>query len=202
MRTSVLVSIAVAIVLSVVYLYFGGATGFGESSRATSPQGARRAPDVALPNPKLPGPKPELSPEAVVQAVMEALQRNDAPWTDSGIETAFNFASPSNKEVTGPLERFIPMVKDPAYASLINPVSIQYSPVTTEGDRAVMVVTVVARAGETMFFRFDLSRQTTWPYGGCWMTDGVMRVQSPDLPQQPEVPEEASPPKMPDRIPV
>jgi hypothetical protein len=50
-------------------------------------------------------PRPELSPEQVVQYQAEALQHNDEPKTDAGIERAFRFASPSNKQMTGPLEK-------------------------------------------------------------------------------------------------
>src|SRR3984957_18998229 len=65
-------------------------------------------------------PKPELSPEQVVQYQAEALQHNDEPKPDAGIERAFRFASPSNKQVTGPVENFARIVKSPAYAPLLN----------------------------------------------------------------------------------
>ena len=47
-------------------------------------------------------PRPELSPQQVVQYQVDALQQNDDPKSDAGIERAFRFASPSNKQVTGP----------------------------------------------------------------------------------------------------
>jgi len=192
MRVTFLVLFAVAIVLGVTYLYLGGAAGFGgASARRSAPL---PPPPVALdpqtiPNSKLPVPKPELSPKEVVRTVMEALQHNDQPWPDGGIETAFNFASPSNKAMTGPLERFIPLVKNPLYVSLINPSSIEYGTPTEDNGRASLVVTVMGEAGEKIHYRFVLSRQNAAPFTDCWMTDGVQRVRSPEdapVPMQPE----------------
>jgi hypothetical protein len=68
-------------------------------------------------------PRPELSPEQVVQYQIEALQHNDEPKLDTGIERAFRFASPSNKQMTGPLEKFIRIVKSPVYSPMVNSVS-------------------------------------------------------------------------------
>ena len=56
-------------------------------------------------------PDPSLSPQDVVSIQIEALQNNDTPYEDRGIEITFNFASPTNKRVTGPLERFKVMVR-------------------------------------------------------------------------------------------
>src|SRR3954451_2111401 len=63
-------------------------------------------------------PARSLSPGEVVKIVMNALRDNDAK--DGGIAITFDFASPQNKKVTGPLERFVPMVKTPAYAPMLN----------------------------------------------------------------------------------
>ena len=57
-------------------------------------------------------PDPSLSPQDVVSIQIEALQHNDTPYVDRGIEVTFNFASPTNKRVTGPLERFKAMVRN------------------------------------------------------------------------------------------
>ena len=55
-------------------------------------------------------PDPSLSPQDVVSIQIEALRNNDTPYEDRGIEVTFNFASPTNKRATGPLERFKVMV--------------------------------------------------------------------------------------------
>ncbi len=47
-----------------------------------------------------------------------AAQRH--PYEDRGIEVTFNFASPTNKRMTGPLERFKVMVRNSVYGPMIN----------------------------------------------------------------------------------
>jgi hypothetical protein len=37
-------------------------------------------------------PSPGLTPEQAVQVQLEALARNDEPWTNHGIQTAYEFA--------------------------------------------------------------------------------------------------------------
>src|SRR5215207_7842078 len=97
---------------------------------------------------KQPGPRPDYSPEQVVQIVMDALQNNDA--ADSGIVTTFNFASPGNKEVTGPVARFIPMVKTPSYKPMLNFRSADYGKIELSDDKttAEQTVTLIAANGD------------------------------------------------------
>ena len=52
-------------------------------------------------------PSAELAPEEVVAAQLHALRQNDPANRDAGIRIAFRFASPGNRQVTGPIERFI-----------------------------------------------------------------------------------------------
>ena len=59
-------------------------------------------------------PDPSLSPQDVVSIQIEALRNNDIPYADRGIEVTFNFTSPANKRVTGPLERFKEIVRNRA----------------------------------------------------------------------------------------
>ena len=50
-----------------------------------------------------PDPSPEWTPAEVIRMQVEALQNNDTPSPDTGIATAFRFASPGNRAATGPL---------------------------------------------------------------------------------------------------
>ncbi len=122
------------------------------------------------------GPNPQLSPADVVKAVMAALKQNDA--ADSGIRTTFQFASPANQQMTGPIERFIPLVRNAAYAPLLNHRSADVREVGVKGDQAVEMVTVIDAAGNAAHYVFQLSKQhDAGPLKDCWMTDGVIRVE-------------------------
>ena len=129
----------------------------------------------------LPTPSPEFSPDEVVHLQLEALQHNDK--TNRGIETAFNFASPDNRKVTGPLTRFVKMVKSPPYNAMLNHRSVEYDPVEISGNTARQRVKLIGADGRTVIYIFKLSKQSAAPYKNCWMTDAVMAEPVPELPQ-------------------
>lgn len=119
-------------------------------------------------------PHPDLSPVEVVRIQVEALQNNDDE--DSGIEITFRFASPDNKRVTGPLTRFIQLVKNPTYRPMLNHKLAEYGPMRIEGDTASQRVTIIDPNGNATVYLFTLSKQTEPPCAGCWMTDSVTAV--------------------------
>jgi hypothetical protein len=118
-------------------------------------------------------PRPELSPEEVVQYQVAALQQNDDPKSDAGIERAFRFASPSNREATGPLEHFVQIVKSPAYSPLLNNRSSAIVGSEEKDNQARIAVKIVAVDGRQLTYVFILSKQNEGEFHDCWMTDGV-----------------------------
>ena len=120
-------------------------------------------------------PDPSLSPRDVVSIQIEALRNNDTPYEDRGIEVTFNFASPTNKRMTGPLERFKAMVRNPVYGPMINHRSAEYENVRVEGDFAQVDAILQSKDGQYLGYRFMLSRQHGNEYEGSWMTDAVYR---------------------------
>jgi hypothetical protein len=130
--------------------------------------------------PDSPSPDPKLKPQDVVRIVIQALAGNDD--NDNGIRTTWKFASPANQSMTGPLERFIPMVKSAAYAPMINSKSAQYGDPQVQGDQAVELVVLTGADGTKTAYVFQLSRQAGGPLKGCWMTDGVVPLRPHDQP--------------------
>jgi hypothetical protein len=120
-----------------------------------------------------PVPKPELTPEQVIEIQLEALRKNDVPTPDAGIATTFRFASPSNRKVTGPLERFSTIVKSPGYKPMIGHRIAGYGPIQVKGGLASCRVTVVAADGQAFEYEFRLSKD---PESNCWFTDGVILI--------------------------
>ncbi len=119
-------------------------------------------------------PDPSLSPQDVVSIQIEALQNNDTPYENRGLEVTFNFASPANKLMTGPLERFKMMVRNPIYGPMINHRRAKYENLKAEGKSAQIDVILNSREGEYLGYRFILSRQHGNQYEGSWMTDAVI----------------------------
>ncbi len=119
-------------------------------------------------------PKPEFSPHQAIKTVFDALKTNDTPRENAGIETAFNFASPSNKKVTGPLPKFIAMVKSPNYETMVDHKSAEvFTNTRVQGDIAVQRVRVISKSGKIVTFDFLMSKDKET---ACWMTDGVVIV--------------------------
>jgi hypothetical protein len=122
-------------------------------------------------------PHPSLSPQDVVTIVMRALKNNDVPTPDRGIEITFNFASPANKQMTGPLTRFIPMVKGPVYGNMIGYRSFSLENKRRRGDIAVIDAILTLQSSAFAGFRFQLSLQKNNQFCGSWMTDAVFPIK-------------------------
>jgi len=129
--------------------------------------------------PDLPRPSAELQAGDVVQIVIDALARNDYPFADAGIATTFNFASPANKENTGPLERFVKLVKGPVFGKMINHRDSTLSKVIFEGNKALRLVQIVGENNETLYFAFRLGLQQEGEYAGMWLTEAVWPLEAP-----------------------
>jgi hypothetical protein len=129
--------------------------------------------------PVLPRPSAELLPGEVVQIVIDALANNDYPFPDAGIETTFNFTSPVNKTNTGPLERFVTLVKGAVFGQMINHRDSTLSKVILEGNNALRLVQIVGENNETLYFAFRLGLQQQGEYSGMWLTEAVWPLDSP-----------------------
>ncbi len=145
-------------------------TADAKTDAKTKPNAVHNKPNKNLPN-------KNMTPAQVVRTQMEALQHNDTPHADAGIETTFAFASPENKLATGPLEHFIGIVKAPAYLPMLNCKSVTYDPIVIDGDTAKQRVHIVGADGTRGVYVFLLSRQTDGPFAGCWMNDGCIREE-------------------------
>jgi len=116
-------------------------------------------------------PHPDLTPRQVVELQLEALRRNDDPQPDSGIATAFGFASPANRQATGPVARFARMLKNPMYRPMLGHSSAQFGPIRVEGDVARTQVVLFGGDGRMTAYDFTLSLDKS---SRCWLTDSVM----------------------------
>ena len=131
-------------------------------------------------NQSLPMPDTSLQPGDVVKIVIDSLANNDDPYPDAGIAATFNFASPANKVITGPLERFIAMVKGPVYGVLVDHKSSELSEVILRGSQAYQFVRLISSDDIEVYFVFGLGLQTDGEYKDMWMTEAVSPVQKPE----------------------
>ena len=129
-------------------------------------------------------PDPSLTPEQVIAIQLHALQNNSRLKNDRGIEITFNLASPANRAMTGPLSRFIDMVKNPLYSVMLDFESFETAPMERDGEMVQQRVTLLHKDGRRAIFMWVLSKQKEAPYVDCWMTDTVIRVNPEDGPSQ------------------
>jgi hypothetical protein len=127
----------------------------------------------------LPQPNAELQPGDVVQIVINALASNDFPYRDAGIETTFNFASPSNKLQTGPLQNFTKLLKGPTYGQMLNHRDSTLSEVILDDNKAIRLVQIISENNQTLYFAFRLGLQQQGNYSGMWLTEAVWQMDNP-----------------------
>ena len=122
-------------------------------------------------------PAPSFDPAEVTQIQLDALRTNTL--INEGIALAFRFASPANRQVTGPLPRFVKMLRSPPYDRLLNHRKVEYGPLSVEGDTAYQAVIVTASDGQRAGYLWVMSRQRDGEYKDCWMTDAVLSTEQP-----------------------
>lgn len=116
-------------------------------------------------------PTPELDPADVVEIQMEAFRRNDDE--DTGIAIAFRFASPGNKQMTGPLPRFSMMMRGPLYRPMLEAERVEYGTVDVRERVARVEVTTVDSDGGRNSYAFFLAKQRGGEFADAWMTEAV-----------------------------
>ena len=65
-------------------------------------------------------PTPDIKPEDVVKIQLSSLMNNNQPYVNAGIEQTWEFAHPSNRAFTGPIQRFTQMMYAPSYAVMLD----------------------------------------------------------------------------------
>ena len=128
-------------------------------------------------------PGPDLSPRDVVETQLAALRQ--ARTDPATIRHCFAHASPENRQMTGPLERFTQMVLSPSFLPLVKQRQVLVGKCVYEDSRATVLVTVLDEHRQPTVYRFYLSKQPRGEFQGCWMTDAVQRNPGVHIPAQP-----------------
>jgi len=125
-------------------------------------------------NAELIKPKSNIKPEKVVEIQLLGLQKNDLNYKDSGIEQTWNFAHPSNKKVTGPLNNFKRMLKGDSYRMMINHLSHTITQLGTGENWAQFEVIILDKEKIYHKFNWQVEKYTIeGPLKDCWLTTMV-----------------------------
>lgn len=154
------------------------------------------------PEPQPPPTDPELgaavadsqySPEQVVTLQVNALVESE--MYPERIAVCYGLASPNNRQVTGPLDRFASMVRTIPYDQFIGALETQVGKAEIQEGFANILVSGISKTRQPFAYRFLLSKQTIEPFTDCWMTDTVIPLSFVDfqgsaIPQTEEIADE------------
>ena len=120
--------------------------------------------------------KPSISikPSDVVLIQLNGLMKNDNPKKNSGIKQTWEFAHPSNKKNTGPLPKFINMIKSDSYKMLLNHIENQVVEVFKSNERYGYEVTILGNDKNYYKFQWVVEKYyDEGPLKDCWLTTSV-----------------------------
>ena len=121
-------------------------------------------------------PNPSISAKDVISIQLKALQINNSPFEDAGIEQTWEFAHPNNRKFTGPLNNFIRMIKNPSYSMMIDHLEHKIIPVDEQETTSYYFVELTDLNGKKYGFEWTLEKVIeNGEFKDCWMTVGVSR---------------------------
>ncbi len=131
-------------------------------------------------------PSAELAPDEVVRLQLAGL--SDQRVDGVGILQCYAFASPANRAVTGPLDRFGKMVRQGAFQCMAQPHAMLIGRPQQTDRIARVLVTLVDSQDRIQAFTFVLGQQRDAPFKDCWMTEAVLPSLPAAAPLPPAIP--------------
>jgi hypothetical protein len=122
-------------------------------------------------------PNLQFSPGMVVVFQLDALQNNDLYPLNTGIRVVWNFASPANRALIGPIDQFVQVMKSSLYQGLIGFEAAELGGSSAHNERVQHGVRLYHHRRGSFAYVFMLSRQDRDPYLGCWMTDAIVPLR-------------------------
>ena len=127
-------------------------------------------------NSELIKPNVTIEPYKVIQIQLSALQNNDIPYKNAGIEQTWEFAHPSNRMFTGPLKRFTDMMYSPSYFIMLNHQKHEIVEVKLEDKMSYYFIELTDISGNKYGFQWILEKVLNESiYNNCWMTTSVSK---------------------------
>ena len=119
-------------------------------------------------------PTPEINPEEVVKIQLSSLMNNNEPYLNAGIEQTWEFAHPSNRAFTGPIQRFTQMMYAPSYAVMLDHKKHDILEVKLENNAAYFFIELTSSEGIMFGFKWTLEKVIEeGVFKDCWMTTAV-----------------------------
>ena len=119
-------------------------------------------------------PQADLLPEEVISIQLTALQNNNYPYINFGIEQTWELAHPSNRQYTGSLSNFIKMMYSDSYFIMINHKKHNINLVEQEANISFFLVELVDKTGNKFKLQWIVEKVLfDGEFKNCWMTISV-----------------------------
>ena len=119
-------------------------------------------------------PSPDIKPEDVIKIQLSSLMKNNEPYLNAGIEQTWEFAHPSNRAFTGPLQRFTKMMYAPSYAVMLDHYKHDILEVKLDNNTAYFFIELTSSDGKMFGFKWTLEKvMEDGMFKDCWMTTAV-----------------------------
>ena len=119
-------------------------------------------------------PNSEIEPNQVVKIQLNSLMNNDEPNLNNGIKQTWEFAHPSNKKYTGPLSKFITLLKGQNYKMLINHLDNEIIEIFKTSNKYGFEVTILSNDKNYYKFQWVVEKfYDEGPLKDCWLTISV-----------------------------
>jgi hypothetical protein len=119
-------------------------------------------------------PTPEINPEEVIKIQLSSLMNNNEPYLNAGIEQTWEFAHPSNRAFTGPIQRFTQMMYAPSYAVMLDHKKHDIIEVKLDKNIAYFFIELTSTDGKIFGFKWTLEKvKEEGGFKDCWMTTAV-----------------------------
>jgi|TARA_B110000263_G_scaffold227028_1_gene219077 hypothetical protein len=119
-------------------------------------------------------PNNKIDPYQVVKIQLKSLKNNNEPKKDSGIEQTWEFAHPSNKKYTGPLPRFVDMLKSGNYKMLLDHKEHRVTEIFSNDIQYGFEVKILGK--DKNYYKFQWVVEKYFEEGvlkDCWLTTSV-----------------------------
>ena len=119
-------------------------------------------------------PNIKIDPYEVVKIQLTSLMNNDKPNVDDGIRQTWEFAHPSNKQYTGPLSKFINLLKSDSYKMLLNHLDNEIIQVFKSDNSYGFEVRILGKDKNYYKFQWIVTMYSgEGPLKDCWLTTSV-----------------------------
>ena len=121
-------------------------------------------------------PTPYFLPEEVISIQLTALQNNNEPYLDAGIQQTWEFAHPLNRQFTGPLKNFTNMMYSKSYSIMLEHKKHKIILVKNEINISYFFIELVDKIDDKFGLQWIVEKVLIeGEFKDCWMTTGVSK---------------------------